>query len=73
MPRIRTWLLLAIGLLYVVSIPWYRETGAEPTLWLGLPDWVATALLCYVGVAALNTLAWLLTDVSDPGAGDDPQ
>ena len=54
--------------LYVLSIPWYRSAGAEAELWLGLPDWVAVALLCYVGAALLNSLAWLLTDVRDPPA-----
>ena len=34
----RGWLLLAIGVLYVFSIPWYREAGAAPSLVLGLPD-----------------------------------
>jgi hypothetical protein len=57
--------LLLIGLLYVVSIPWYRETGAEPAIVLGLPDWVATALACYVGVAILNGVAWLTTEIED--------
>ena len=70
--RLRRALLLAIAVLYAVSIPWYRPTGAEPELWLGLPDWVAVALLCYVGVAALNSVAWLLTDVRDPEP-DDPR
>ncbi len=62
---LRRGLLLAIGLLYLISIPWYRTTGAEPVLVFGLPDWVAVALACYVGVALLNTVAWLLADVSD--------
>lgn len=65
MTRLRRALLLAIAALYVLSVPWYRTTGAEPGLWLGLPDWVALALVCYVGVAVLNTCAWLLTDVPD--------
>ncbi len=68
--RVRRALLLAIAVLYAVSIPWYRPTGAEPELWLGLPDWVAVALLCYVGVAVLNCVAWLLTDVRDPDRED---
>ncbi len=59
-------LLVLIVLLYVISVPWYRESGAVPSLVLGLPDWVAVALGCYVGVAILNSLAWLLTDVRDP-------
>ncbi len=62
---LRRGLLLAIGLLYLISIPWYRTTGAQPELVFGLPDWVAVALACYVGVALLNTVAWLLTDVPD--------
>ena len=54
-----------IGLLYVFSIPWYRDANVPLRIWLGLPDWVAVALGCYVGVAILNAMAWSLTDVSD--------
>jgi hypothetical protein len=68
--RLRAVLLAAIGLLYVVSIPWYRAPTAEPAIWLGLPDWVAVALGCYVGVAILNACAWLLTDVPEPAPDD---
>ncbi len=68
--RLRAALLVAIAVLYAISIPWYRETGAEPELIFGLPDWVALALACYVGVAILNTVAWLLTDVRDAPADD---
>ena len=57
-----------IALLYVMSIPWYRETGQVPEIVFGLPDWVTVALLCYACAALLNALAWLLTDVPD----DDP-
>lgn len=64
--RVRMALFAAIAVLYAISIPWYRPTGAEAELWLGLPDWVAVALLCYVGVAVCNTAAWLLEDVEDP-------
>ena len=68
--RLRRALIGIILLLYAVSIPWYRPTGAEPEIVLGLPDWVATALLCYAAVAVLNSIAWLLTDASDdPGEG----
>jgi hypothetical protein len=65
--RLRRLTLALIGLLYVASIPWYRETGAEPAIVLGLPDWVATALACYVGVALLNSVAWWLTEIDDAG------
>jgi hypothetical protein len=69
----RLWLrrgvLALIGLLYVVSVPWYRETGSPVDIVFGLPDWVAVALACYVGVAILNGVAWLLTEVRDP---DEP-
>jgi len=63
-------LLGAIAALFVVSIPWYRESGAEPALWLGLPDWVAVALVCYVGVALLNAWAWLADGIDDAGPPD---
>jgi hypothetical protein len=63
--RLRLWLLGAIGVLYVVSVPWYRSPDAPLRLWLGLPDWVAVALVCYVLTALLNSAAWLLTDVHD--------
>ena len=57
--------LVLIGLLYLLSVPWYRTSGEAPGLWFGLPDWVAVAVLCYVGVACLNAVAWLSTDVPD--------
>jgi hypothetical protein len=71
--RLRAGLLLTIGALFALSIPWYRDAEAAPPTWLGLPDWVTVAVGCYVGVAILNALAWLLTDVADapgpPGEG----
>jgi hypothetical protein len=64
--------LLAIAVLYTVSVPWYRATGDPLRIWLGLPDWVAVAFLCYVGVAVLNGLAWACTDVTDEsGVADE--
>ena len=61
----RRLLLGVVALLYLLSIPWYREAGAETGTLLGFPSWVAVALLCYVGVALANAGAWLLTDVPD--------
>jgi len=61
---LRIALLAAIAALFVLSIPWYRD-GGEVGIWLGLPDWVAVALVCYAATAVLNALAWLLTDISD--------
>jgi hypothetical protein len=55
----------AIAVLYVVSIPWYRRGGDAPALWLGLPDWVAVAVGCYLAVAVPNAAAWLLAEVPD--------
>jgi len=67
---------LSLRFLYVLSIPWYREAGALPAGgaaggWLGLPDWVGVALACYVAIAVLNSLAWALTEVSDPNGDDE--
>jgi hypothetical protein len=67
--KLRRALLGGIAALYALSIPWYRSSGEDPEIWMGLPDWVAVALGCYAGVAVLNAIAWLLTDVSD-GEGD---
>jgi hypothetical protein len=63
--RLRTGLLVAIALLFALSIPWYRPTGSQTAMWLGVPDWVVVALACYVAAAVLNAWAWLLTDVRD--------
>ncbi len=69
--RLRRVLLGLVALLFVASVPWYRDASAEPGLWLGLPDWVAVALLCYAVAAVLNAAAWLLTDLrDDPGEGE---
>ena len=38
---------------------------------MGLPDWVALALLCYVAVAVLNSIAWRMTEVVDSPAPVD--
>jgi hypothetical protein len=69
--------MIVIALLYLVSVPWYRDAEAPLRLWLGLPDWVAVALLCYVGVAMANALAWIVSDVSDdadrPDQAQDPR
>ncbi len=70
--RLRRFLLAAIVLLYVLSIPWYRSPGAAPEIVLGLPDWVAVALVCYAAAAVLNAFAWLLTEVPDAVGSDDP-
>lgn len=71
----RSILLLGIGVLFVLSIPWYRDPAAPVGTTAGLPDWVAVALGCYVGVAVLNALAWFWTDVPDapPASHEDPE
>ena len=68
--RTRSLLLVAIALLYVFSIPWYRESGASPEIWWGLPDWVTVAVLCYLAAAVCNAGAWLLTDMPEEGDGE---
>jgi hypothetical protein len=67
---VRKLLLAGIGLLYLISVPWYRQTGGEVDVLLGLPSWVTVALACYVAVALLNCAAWLLVDMPDE---DDPR
>lgn len=67
--KLRSLLLLVIGALYLISVPWYRDANGDPSLLFGLPDWVAVALLCYVAVACLNAWAWSLADVRDELSG----
>jgi hypothetical protein len=69
--RLRAALLVAIGALYALSIPWYRSSGETPSIVFGLPDWVAVALGCYALAAVLNALAWLGTDVRDAPDEDE--
>jgi hypothetical protein len=63
--RLRALLLGVIGALYLLSIPWYRTPNDTPAVFLGVPDWVALALGCYVAIAILNAVAWELTDFPD--------
>ena len=70
--NLRGFLLICIGALFVLSIPWYRSSGGPVQLVWGLPDWVAVALSCYVGVAVLNSLAWLLSEFEDDVEAADP-
>ena len=69
--RVRLTLFALIAVLYVFSVPWYRTSGDPLHLLFGLPDWVFVALCCYVAVAILNSIAWLLTDVSDGPAAEE--
>ncbi len=62
---LRTFLLVAIGLLYLASIPWYWAAAAAPPLWFGLPSWVTVAVGCYFAAACLNAVAWWVTPISD--------
>ena len=65
---LRRVVLCLIAVLYVFSVPWYRDSDAPLRLLLGLPDWVGVALACYVGVAVLNAVAWLATDIPETDA-----
>lgn len=65
--------LALIAVLYVLSIPWYRDEADPVSVVFGLPDWVAVALGCYAASAVLNALAWWKTPIEDvpPAAGDE--
>ncbi len=67
----RKLLLALIGLLFAISIPWYRDADAPPSLILGFPDWVFVSLVCYLGVAVLNAAAWLLTEIPEGDCDDE--
>lgn len=70
--RVRLALIAIVVLLYVVSVPWYRQAGAPPAIWLGLPDWVAVALGCYLAAAVLNAVSWLITDLPEEAPPEEP-
>ena len=65
-------LFAAIGVLLLVALPWYREPGSTPQIWWGLPDWLAIAAMCFVGVAGLNAVAWWSADWDDSWRDDEP-
>lgn len=67
----RKGLLAAIVLLFVLSVPWYRDTAEPVSMVLGLPDWVAVAIGCYAAAALLNAVAWWCTEVQDPPPPDE--
>ena len=67
--RLRRILFVAIAVLYVVSVPWYRADDAPLRIVFGLPDWVAVAVGCYALIAILNSIAWLLRDAAPGDAG----
>ncbi len=56
---------LGMAVLLVLALPWYREPGSEPATWVGLPDWLIVAGLCFLGIAALNAWAWWGADWDD--------
>ena len=68
--RLRKALLCAIALLFAASIPWYRGDAPVGRL-LGLPDWVAVAIVSYVAVAILTALAWLRVSFDEDDVADD--
>jgi hypothetical protein len=70
--RVRRVLIALIGLLYVASVPWYRDPDAPLRIVFGLPDWVAVAVACYAVAACLNAVAWLLTEPQDAVESTDP-
>jgi len=71
-------LLALIGVLYIASVPWYRDPDAPLRIVLGLPDWVVVAIGCYAAAACLNAAAWLLSDgceedeIGEPAGAFDP-
>ena len=67
--RWRRGLLVAIGVLYLFSVPWYRAADPNPPLLFGLPSWVGIAVACYFAAAVLNAVAWWLTPLSDGDEG----
>lgn len=57
-PLRRPWIWLVYGALLAISIPWYREPGSVPRIWLGIPDWALVSLLATLAVAGFT--AWVV-------------
>ena len=70
MKWIRRSALIGIALLFLAAVPWFWGTTDTPEIVFGLPDWTAWALLCFVGVAVLNAVAWSFTNLDDDSEGD---
>ena len=64
-PGLRGVLLALVAVLFCLSVPWYRSDDQPLRLLFGVPDWVAVAVICYVLVAVLNSLAWMRTGIDD--------
>ena len=65
--------LLLIPILYFFSIPWFWNSGQDVSWFLFMPTWTAVALLSYVGVAILSSIAWCLYTDDELGDIDDPK
>ena len=65
MPRRQRTLFAGMLVLLGIGLPWYRDGGSAPAIWWGVPDWFAIAALCWLGIAALNALAWRRSEWSD--------
>ncbi|KEI72379.1 hypothetical protein [Endozoicomonas elysicola] len=57
---IRVTLTCSLPILLAISVPWYREKEDNRiySLFEGLPDWVAVALICYALIPLINIFIW---------------
>ena len=67
-PSAHPWVWIVIGLLFVLSVPWYLPSESPITLWFGLPHWVIISLASSFAIAIFT--AWVVTRYWSDGAPD---
>ena len=69
-PSAHPWVWIVIGLLFVLSVPWYLPSASSVTLWFGLPYWVIISLTSSCAIAIFT--AWVVTRYWSDDASDKP-
>jgi len=57
-PSAHPWVWIIIGLLFVLSVPWYLPSDRPVALWFGLPYWVVISLSFSFAIAVFT--AWVV-------------
>ena len=72
-PSAHPWVWAIIGLLFVLSVPWYLPSETPVALWVGLPYWVVISLSISFAIAIFT--AWVVarywSDAEDEESSKD--
>jgi|TARA_Y100000310_G_scaffold321956_2_gene380343 uncharacterized membrane protein len=58
-PSKQKWLIPALIVLIVFSVPWYRSEGQMGNVLFGFPVWIWSSIVCSLGVAILTAIGIL--------------